>query len=294
MKRLILTSVAVFIGLYCMVSGKSFAQVYIYQTEEKNSVAYYKFLEQLDKNAEENMDCEVNAAAEELSSIGKMLKYLVVSQETTEGWIEESWEHNIQPKLTKQEEYWEAQLNYFIEKLGSNNHKYLLEIKKCHEIDNYTKEKIANTYSWSSYQLAEDINDIKETYCNIKERINKITKDKKFKNGFLSGRLVSKIIYSLPKAILKKSGKRALSATSMALLDGPLPVGDIAALGAEVLIGLDTAWDLYTIRKPLKKEIEIALKEAIENCKNGHKAKIKQAAREILEQYNKQLYKILE
>ena len=163
-------------------------------------------------------------------------------------------------------------------------------------IDRHKKERIASTYHWNCYRLANNIQEIKERYFKIKSTINEI-KELKKKNqkpkSFVSMG-ISKIIYSLPKSILKKSSKRVLAASSMALVDGPLPVGDILAVGCDVLIGVDTVWDLLSMRKPLRKEIGRGLSEAVSTCHYDLKAQVRDAAGKILEQYNSQLYEILE
>ena len=98
---------------------------------------------------------------------------------------------------------------------------------------------------------------------------------------------VSKI---LGRAAARMAGSAAVG-TGAALVDGPLPIGDIIC---GVMVGGSTAWsvyDVYQATKTLPAELEKTLRSVVDDCESQTVGEIKATGKAIYEEYGGRLGK---
>jgi hypothetical protein len=184
--------------------------------------------------------------------------------------------------------------DYFIIQISDLQKEIGLDILSFEQFLNKNTVELSTDYSLqlenlndSTLNLNSSFKDYCETSLNIESDMKQFQINVFLTNlGFVTEAIFYKQLFNafrnvLGKLSLKVSAK-ATTGTGFALIDGPLPIGDIIALGSF----LWTIKDIYDIHIVLKNELKGQLQESIKKYNIDIKIEVKNRMEEILSRYN--------
>ena len=272
----------------------------VQELQSPNNEIYQKTMEQINATSSQSFEQATDAAVAELSGIINLLKYSVCSERAANEFVQKVWDRHLEAALQAEIAEYEKILqtlthgllkNYDI--VFSQAQSGKMTAAQLSRIKAQQKKMLLNLTSHSgkivikAYLIRKELKVLQEKLLKRKPvsktiPITKIAPD------------LACFLLRLPKTIIKKGIAQGATASSLALVDGPLPIGDILAVALDLGISIYTVYELYDAHCQIKQEMRNTLEQSLQERRATNLSEIKATAAEILNTANSELEQLWE